>query len=168
VDHAVAQRLRPFTLTALRVLLGLLFVWFGGLKIVGRSPVAGLVSRTLPFADPHLVLFTLGTAEVALGLLLMSGALVRVALPALLMHLGGTLTTFVVAPDLMFSGGNPLLLTADGEFVAKNVVLIAATLVLIGHPSKAAEPVSGSCDTCSESGVDRPAADTLAVEPQIA
>jgi len=78
------------------------------------------------------------------------------------------LTTFVVAPDLMFSDGNPLLLTADGEFVAKNVVLIAATLVRIGHPSKAAEPVSGSCDTYPESGVDRPAADTLAVEPQIA
>ena len=78
------------------------------------------------------------------------------------------MTTLVVAPDLMFSDGNPLLLTADGEFVAKNVVLIAATLVLIGHPSKAAEPVSGSCDTCSESGVYGPAAGTLAVEPQIA
>ena len=88
MDHAVAQRLRPFTLTAPRVLLGFLFVWFGGPKIIGRSPVAGLVSRTLPFADPHLVLFTRGTAEVALGLLLMSGALVRVALPALAMHLG--------------------------------------------------------------------------------
>jgi len=40
LDNAISQALRPFTLTVLRVLLGLLFVWFGGLKIIGRSPVA--------------------------------------------------------------------------------------------------------------------------------
>jgi uncharacterized membrane protein YkgB len=123
------------------MLLGFLFVWFGGLKIIGRSPVAGLVGRTLPFANPHLVLLALGTAEVALGLLLISGALVRIALPALAIHLVGTLSTFVMAPDLMFSDGDPLLLTANGEFVAKNVVLIAATLVLIAHPSRRRHPL---------------------------
>lgn len=40
-----------------------------------------------------------------------------------------------MAPALMFSDSNPLLLTADGEFVAKNSVLIAAALVLITHTS---------------------------------
>jgi putative oxidoreductase len=139
LDHAISQALRPFTLTALRVLLGLLFVWFGGLKIIGRSPVAALVSRTLPFADPHLVLLVLGTAEVTLGLLLLSGLFVRIALPALAMHLAGTFATFVVAPSLMFRDGDPLLLTANGEFVAKNLVLITGTLVLIAHTSRSNE-----------------------------
>lgn len=142
LGHAVAQALRPFTLPALRVLLGLVFVWFGGLKIVGRSPVAGLVSQTLPFANQHLVLLVLGTAELALGVLLTSGTFVRIALPALAMHLAGTFSTFVLAPHLMFSDGNPLLLTANGEFVLKNVVLIAATLALIAHTSQIAEPSS--------------------------
>jgi uncharacterized membrane protein YkgB len=36
----------------------------------------------------------------------------------------------------MFRGHDPLLLTADGEFVMKNVILIAATLVLIAHSSQ--------------------------------
>ena len=139
LDHAISQALRPFTLTALRVLLGLLFVWFGGLKIIGRSPVAALVSRTLPFANPHLVMLVLGTAEVTLGLLLLSGLFVRIALPALAMHLAGTFSTFVVAPRMMFRDGDPLLLTANGEFVVKNLVLITATLVLIAHTSKLTE-----------------------------
>ena len=168
VDQAVAQTLRPFTLPALRVLLGLLFVWFGGLKIVGSTPVAALIAQTLPFANQHLVLLVLGTAEVVLGAMLMSGVFVRMALPALAMHLVGTFSTFVVAPGLMFSGGNPLLLTASGEFVAKNVVLIAATLVLIAHTKQSAEPSSCTCDTSLKSVADLPPADTLTPELQIA
>jgi uncharacterized membrane protein YphA (DoxX/SURF4 family) len=139
LDDAVSHALHPFTLTALRVLLGLLFVWFGGLKIIGLSPVAALVSRTLPFASPHLVLLVLGAAEVTLGLLLLSGLFLRIALPVLAMHLAGTFSTFVVAPGLMFRGGDPLLLTANGEFVVKNLVLITATLVLIAHTGRSTE-----------------------------
>jgi putative oxidoreductase len=136
LDHAVSQALRPLTLPALRVVLGLVFVWFGGLKIIGRSPVAALVAQTLPFANHHLALLVLGTAEVSLGLVLVCGVFVRLALPALALHLAGTFSTFVVAPHLMFNAGDPLLLTSNGEFVLKNVVLIAAALVLIAHTSR--------------------------------
>lgn len=48
-------------------------------------------------------------------------------------RLAGTFSAFVVAPGLMFRGGDPLLRTANGEFVVKNLVLITATLVLIAH-----------------------------------
>jgi putative oxidoreductase len=150
LDHAVSGVLRPFTLPALRVLLGLVFVWFGALKVVGRSPVAGLVARTLPFANPHLVMLVLGTLEGLLGVMLIFGVFLRLALPVLVVHLAGTFATFVVAPHLMFSAGDPLLLTGNGEFVAKNVVLIAATLVLIAHtigtPAKA-QPASEAAPT---------------------
>ena len=33
----------------------------------------------------------------------------------------------------MFRDHNPLLLTADGEFVAKSLVLVSATIVLVTH-----------------------------------
>ena len=97
LDDAISQALRPFTMTASRLLLGFLFVWFGGLKVIGRSPVAALVSRTLPSANPHLALLMLGTVEVMLGILLLSGSFVRIALPVLAIHLAGTFSTFVVA-----------------------------------------------------------------------
>jgi putative oxidoreductase len=124
------------SMAGLRVALGILFIWFGGLKVMGVSPVAALVADTLPFADAHVVVLALGTAEVALGLVLVTGRFLRVALPALALHLAGTFSTFVMVPGLMFRHGNPLLLTVDGEFVMKNLILIAATLVLIGHPSQ--------------------------------
>jgi putative oxidoreductase len=137
LDHAVSEVLRPVMLPVLRIVLGLLFLWFGALKVTGDSPVAALVAKTLPFANAHLVVLVLGSVEVALGLVLVTGKFLRLALPALVLHLAGTFTTFVVVPSLMFRDGDPLLLTADGEFVMKNVILIAAALVLIAHTSRA-------------------------------
>jgi hypothetical protein len=53
-----------------------------------------------------------------------------------------------MAPAVTFSDSNPLLPTADGEFVAKNSLLIAAALVLITHTSpstaNSAVPVPGN------------------------
>jgi hypothetical protein len=71
--------------------------------------------------------------EVLLGLALMTGVALHVALPVLAAHLGGTFLTFVMLPALMFRDHNPLLLTADGEFVAKNLVLVSAAIVLLTH-----------------------------------
>ena len=42
-------------------------------------------------------------------------------------RLAGTFSAFVIAPGWMFRGGDPLLLTANGEFVVKSLVLITAT-----------------------------------------
>jgi putative oxidoreductase len=133
LDRKVAERLRPLAFPTLRVLLGILFVWFGALKVVGASPVEAIVAGTLPWAAPGVSVTVLGAVEVALGAALVTGFGVRLVLPALAAHLTGTFLTFVMLPELMFRGHNPLLLTESGEFVTKNLVLIAATLVLIAH-----------------------------------
>jgi putative oxidoreductase len=132
-DDAVARLLRPAALPALRVLLGLVFVWFGALKVTGDSPVGDLVAGTLPWADRDLVLPVLGGVEVLLGIALVAGIGLRLALPALVAHLAGTFLTFVMLPGQMFQDSNPLLLTESGEFVAKNLVLVCAGLVLIAY-----------------------------------
>ena len=69
--------------------------------------------------------------EVALGLVLATGFLPRITL----LVLAGTFLSFVTASELMW-GANLFELTADGEFVAKNLVLITAALVLIGIYSR--------------------------------
>jgi putative oxidoreductase len=135
------ETLRPLALPALRILLGLLFIWFGGLKVAGVSPVKALVAGTLPWADPDVVVPLLGGAEVLLGVGLVTGVALRLALPALAAHLAGTFLTFVMLPGQMFRDFNPLLLTEDGEFVTKNLVLISATLVLIAHTYRPASPL---------------------------
>ena len=132
-DARLVQVLRPAALSSLRILLGVLFIWFGALKVAGVSPVAGMVAGTLPWADPHVVVPVLGAVEVLLGAALVTGVALRLALPVLAAHLCGTFLTFLMLPGLMFSDGDPLLLTEDGEFVMKNLVLIGATVALIAH-----------------------------------
>lgn len=142
-ETSVVDVVRPATLPALRVLLGLVFLWFGALKVVGESPVAELVSRTLPWADPRTTVTVLGAAEVAFGVALLTGFALRLVLPLMVAHLGGTFLTFVMLPHLMFRGDDPLLLTESGEFVAKNLVLIAATIVLLCHTETRSKRVAG-------------------------
>ncbi len=118
---------------ALRMSLALVFVWFGALKLMGDTPVEGLIGATLPFLSTDLTLPALGVAEVVLGLAVAVGKAPRLVLVVLAGHLTGTFLSFITAPEFMFEDGNPLLLTADGEFVLKNLVLISAALVLIGR-----------------------------------
>lgn len=133
METAVCEALRPLTLPALRLLLGVLFIWFGALKVSGTSPVEGMVSGTLPWLNPDVAVVGLGSVEILLGVGLATGVLLRVVLPILVAHLAGTFLTFVMLPGLMVSGDNPLLLTEGGEFVVKNLVLISAALVLMTH-----------------------------------
>jgi uncharacterized membrane protein YkgB len=131
---AKAERLLArVALPALRISLGLVFGWFGVLKVVGDSPVADLVHATLPWIDQGVLLPVLGWVEIVLGLALLAGQPRRVALVAVAAHLAGTFLVFLQAPAQVMSGGNPLLLTGNGEFVLKNIVLICAALVLLSQ-----------------------------------
>ena len=134
VDRAVEinQRFAP---TLLRMALAAVFVWFGALKLIGASPVYDLIGQTLPFIDPAVSVPALGVVEVALGLVLAVGVLPRITLLVLAGHLAGTFLSFVTASELMWDA-NFFELTADGEFVAKNLVLITAALALIGIYSR--------------------------------
>ncbi|GAA4753290.1 hypothetical protein GCM10023328_40680 [Modestobacter marinus] len=125
---------------ALRWSLAVVFVWFGGLKLAGATPVEGLIAATLPFVSPAVSVPALGLGEVALGVAVALGLAPRLTLLALAAHLTGTFLAFAMAPELMVTDGNPLLLTADGEFVLKNVVLISAALVLVGRYADGARP----------------------------
>ena len=49
----------------------------------------------------------------------------------------GTFLTVVTQPQLLIVRGNPLILSTIGEFVLKNIVLIAAGLVIVSAVPKA-------------------------------
>ena len=123
----VLRRVGP---TLLRISLGVVFVWFGALKVANVTPVVDLVAGTVPWVDPAWFVPVLGGVEVALGLGMLLGRAITVICAVLVGHLCGTFLVLVMQPELAFQNGNPLLLTTIGEFVIKNVVLIAAALVL--------------------------------------
>jgi len=130
VDLVIIPFLRRVAVPLLRISLGIVFVWFGLLKIFEVSPVAEFVARTVYWVDPDLFVPALGVFEVTLGVLLLLGKMMRLTLCLFLAQMVGTFLTFLVLPNVVFQHGNPLLLTVEGEFVVKNLVLIAAGLVV--------------------------------------
>ncbi len=130
VDDRVVRFMSAYGLTLLRLALGLVFIWFGALKIVGQSPVGDLVADTVYWlpADPF-VRF-LGVWEVAIGVGLLLGIALRLVLLLFFLQMAGTFLVLVILPEQAFDDRNPLLLTVLGEFVIKNLVIIATGLVL--------------------------------------
>ena len=55
--------------------------------------------------------------EVFVGLCLLAGRLMRLALPLLVLQMAGTFLVLVLLPEIAFRDRNPLLLTVEGEFV---------------------------------------------------
>jgi putative oxidoreductase len=116
----------------LRVSLALVMIWFGALKVAGDSPVSQLVADTVPVLDGSWFVPLLGGFEVVLGIALLAGGNLLV-LAGLVLHLLGTFAVLITQPELAFQQGNPLLLTVEGEFVVKNLVLLSAGLALAGR-----------------------------------
>lgn len=129
-------------LTVLRVVLALVYLWFGVLKVIGHSDVFGLVQATVPWFDAHWFVPTLGVIEILLGLGLLFNRMRRLVLLGVMGHLVGTFLTFIDAPSWMMHNGNLLLLNMNGEFVFKNLVLITGAFVLLGA-TKAKTPWLG-------------------------
>ncbi len=115
-----------------RISLAIVFVWFGFLKVMGVSPVAELVTETVPYL-PHQIFFpALGIGETMLGLGLLFDRTVRLTILLLCLHLViASLSVLLVGPDLAFQRGNPFLLTTEGQYVIKNLVLVAASLAVL-------------------------------------
>ncbi|MFI8519422.1 hypothetical protein ACIGEZ_16530 [Streptomyces sp. NPDC085481] len=130
----LAPRLHRYGLGLLRGGLGGVFVWFGILKAIGLSPAAQLVVDVMPFDTGGWFVPALGWAEIALGAWLVSGRAQGVLLPVLGGHLLGTFAVLLLTPQVAFDHSNPLLLTMVGEFVVKNVVLLAGAVVVTTRP----------------------------------
>jgi uncharacterized membrane protein YkgB len=130
LDARVRQTLDRIGVPLLRISLGVVFLWFGLLKILDVSPVSGLVAKTIYWFDPDVVVPALGAVEVFVGACFLVGRLMRVAIPLLVLQMAGTFLVLVFLPDVTFQEGNPFLLTVEGEFVVKNLVLLSAALVV--------------------------------------
>lgn len=136
LDEFVRAVLQRWSITTLRVALGLVFIWFGALKILGISPVTALIQETYTFLSIHVFVLILGGWEMLIGLGIVLKRALRCVLILLGFHLAGTFVALWLNPQHFFVHGFPLFLTADGEFVVKNLVLIAAGLVIAGHEVK--------------------------------
>lgn len=131
-DKIFVQLLSRWGVTILRITVALVFLWFGALKIMGESPVQDLLLSSFSFLPFEFPFVLLGYLEVAIGLGLFFSYALRLTLAVMWLMLLGTFSALFFNPDLFFVG-NPFWLTTEGEFVIKNLVLIASGMVIGGR-----------------------------------
>ena len=122
-------------ITLLRWSIGIIFVWFGALKLVpGMSPadqIATETTMTLTFGllSENVARLLLAFLELAIGIGLLTGRFLRVTLLLLFAQMAGTLTPLALSPDQIWSEF-PFVLTLEGQYIMKNAVLISAGFVI--------------------------------------
>jgi putative oxidoreductase len=142
-DGTIRELLGRASPMLLRISLAVVFVWFGALKVAGVSAVGGLVAATVPFLDSAWFVPVLGVVEIVTGVAFATGRLLRVVLPVFAAHMAGTFLVLLALPDVAFQAANPLVLTATGEFVVKNLVLLTAGLVVASGVKPLREQTAG-------------------------
>lgn len=88
------------------------------------------MARTVYWFDPEVIVPALGAFEIVVGALLIANRFLRLALALFAAQMLGTFSVLLLLPTVAFQDGNPFLLTVEGEFVVKNLVLIAAGMVV--------------------------------------
>ena len=117
----------------LRMTIGIVFLWFGALKLLGRSPADHIVHAMLPFIPQSMVVRVVGCYECVLGIGLIMGRFMKLTLSMFWLQVLLTLSLMVLQPKLVFQNSIPPFLTMEGEFVVKNIVLLAAGVVMVGY-----------------------------------
>jgi uncharacterized membrane protein YphA (DoxX/SURF4 family) len=135
VDVRLTRWMARYGVLALRVALGIVFLWFGVLKFFpGLSPAQTLALKTIDLLTFGLIpagasLVLLAALECAIGLGLISGKLMRVTLLLLAFQMVGAASPLVLFPGEVFNAF-PYAPTLEGQYIIKNVVLVSAGLVI--------------------------------------
>jgi uncharacterized membrane protein YkgB len=132
VDVRISEWMAAHAVSLLRVALGIVFVWFGALKLLpGLSPAEELVRATVPFLPGDLFLPFLGIWEICIGVGFVTGRALRLTILLLFLQMPGTMSPIFLLPERVFSSF-PLGLTLEGQYIVKNLVLVTAALVIGG------------------------------------
>lgn len=130
VDVRVTRTMARAGIPLLRIALGVVYVWFGALKLVpGLSPAEDLVVATVSFLPAAVLMPLLGLWEIAIGLGFLLRRALRLTILLLFLQMPGTLAPLLLLPGRVFTVF-PLGLTLEGQYIVKNLVLVSAALVI--------------------------------------
>jgi uncharacterized membrane protein YkgB len=129
--NALLQLISRISYPFLRIAMGLVLVWIGGLKFVDPSPVVGLIGAS-PFAPlaSNGFVYLLGAGEVIVGALLFANIRVQYVGILTMGLFVGTLAILILTPKVAYGDAGFPLLSLPGEFLLKDIVLMAASASL--------------------------------------
>ena len=119
----------------LRLSVGIIFLWYGFLKFFPDvSSAESIATRTIEMLSFGMIsgksaMIILATWETLIGLGLISGYFLRETLLLLFMQMAGTLTPLFLFPAETFTIF-PWVPTLEGQYIFKNLVIIAAGIVI--------------------------------------
>jgi uncharacterized membrane protein YphA (DoxX/SURF4 family) len=131
----ITRWLARYSLTFLRLGMGVVFLWFGALKFFpSLSPAEDLALRTINLLTfgllpASLSLPMLAGLETLIGLGFLAGRPMRFTLALLAFQMAGALSPLALFPGEVFAQF-PLAPTLEGQYILKNLVLIGAGLVI--------------------------------------
>jgi uncharacterized membrane protein YkgB len=122
----------------LRISIGIIYVWFGALKYFPNlSPADQLAKDTIHLITFGLIpssisIILLAIWETLLGFILIIGVWRRVVFYTLLLHMACTFVPLFFFVDVSFTA-LPYAFTLVGQYIMKNLIIIAAAIVLNEH-----------------------------------
>lgn len=129
---SIIQRIKNNHILALTI--GLVYVWFGALKFFpGLSPAEQLAGKTvcaltLGLIPEGICLLLLAIWEVAVGALLILNIQRKKVVMLTLLHMVFTFSPYVIFPEQSFTV--PFAFTLVGQYIFKNIIIIAALVML--------------------------------------
>ena len=135
VDVRITGTLARIGVPAVRIALGIVFLWFGVLKFFPNlSPAELLAARTIErltfgAVQPTVSLPVLAAWESIIGIGLILGRWLRGILLLLAVQMAGTFTPLILFPSETFTIF-PIAPTLEGQYIIKNLVLIGAAMVV--------------------------------------
>ncbi|MHA2363472.1 MAG: hypothetical protein ACXAC7_05915 [Candidatus Hodarchaeales archaeon] len=128
--------MEKFGFVLLQWSLGITFIWFGLLKPFGLSPAEELamalidkVAWWIPYN--YLLYIGLTIMEIAIIFLFLFRKTFRIAIFLLLIQMLLSAMPLLFLPELTFVDF-PFVLTLEGQYIIKNIVLISGAIVLCG------------------------------------
>jgi uncharacterized membrane protein YkgB len=131
IDRAIATIMERVGIRLLRYSLAIVFIWFGGLKLFDMSPADELVRATVYWMPFEVFFPILGIWEILIGLFMLYRPTIRIAIFLLFLQMPGTALPLFLLPEVTFTHF-PLGLTLEGQYIIKNLTLVAAALVVGG------------------------------------
>ncbi len=135
IDRRITSAMADHGVTLMRLALAVIFLWFGGLKLIpGLSPAASLAGRTVVVLSAGIVPYevaipVVGVLEVVIGLGFLTAMFMRATLFLLGLQMIGALTPLILFPAETWNVF-PIAPTLEGQYIIKNAVLIAGAVVV--------------------------------------
>jgi len=148
LENRIHHQLVLHSITALRIAVGAIFLGFGVLKYFpGVSPAQNLTEATthilfLGLVPGDVAIVMIATLECTIGILLLTNRAMRLAVWLLAIEFVGILSPIFLLPGRLFAGPHHAP-TITGQYCLKDIILVAAALVIAAGSFRGGRMVRG-------------------------